>query len=30
MLFGLFSAIFWMTFAYGIFKWMRKKAQGSS
>ncbi|MGH7231706.1 MAG: hypothetical protein ACREJU_10165 [Nitrospiraceae bacterium] len=27
MLFGLFSAIFWMTFAYGIFKWMRKKAE---
>jgi hypothetical protein len=27
MLFGLFSAIFWMTFAYGMFKWMRKKAE---
>ncbi|HJU03622.1 MAG TPA: hypothetical protein VJ692_00615 [Nitrospiraceae bacterium] len=27
MLFGLFSAIFWMTFAYGIFKWMRKKSE---
>lgn len=30
MLFGLFSAIFWMTFAYGIFKWMRKKADAIS
>jgi hypothetical protein len=30
MLFGLFSAIFWMTFAYGIFKWMRKKTDSTS
>lgn len=24
ILFGLFSGIFWMTFAYGIFKWNRR------
>jgi hypothetical protein len=26
VLFGLFSAIFWLTFSYGIFQWMRRKA----
>ena len=26
VLFGLFSSIFWLTFSYGIFKWMRRKA----
>ena len=25
VLFGLFSSIFWLTFAYGIFKWVRRK-----
>jgi hypothetical protein len=25
VLFGLFSAIFWLTFSYGIFKWTRRK-----
>lgn len=24
VLFGLFSSIFWLTFAYGIFKWARR------
>ena len=28
MLFGLFSAIFWMTFAYGMFKRTRKRKEG--
>jgi hypothetical protein len=27
VLFGLFSAIFWLTFSYGIFRWMRRKTQ---
>jgi len=31
VLFGLFSSIFWLTFAYGIFKWVwRKEAAGSA
>ena len=25
VLFGLFSSIFWLTFAYGIFKWVWRK-----
>ena len=25
VLFGLFSSIFWLTFAYGIFKWVKRK-----
>jgi hypothetical protein len=27
VLFGLFSSIFWLTFSYGIFKWVRRKAE---
>lgn len=30
VLFGLFSSIFWLTFSYGIFKWMRRKAEERS
>jgi hypothetical protein len=30
VLFGLFSGVFWMTFAYGIFKWMRKQSDQAS
>ena len=26
VLFGMFSSIFWMTFSYGLFKWVRRKA----
>lgn len=26
VIFGLFSAIFWMTFAYGIYKWVKREA----
>ncbi|MBI5411508.1 MAG: hypothetical protein HZA21_05915 [Nitrospirae bacterium] len=30
VLFGLVSSIFWLTFAYGIFKWIRRKeAEGA-
>jgi hypothetical protein len=29
ILFGLFSGIFWMTFAYGIFKWTRRRSESS-
>jgi hypothetical protein len=27
LVFGLFAAIFWLTFSYGIFKWVRKKQE---
>jgi len=30
VLFGLFSAIFWITFSYGIVKWMRKGQEASA
>jgi hypothetical protein len=31
VLFGLFSSIFWLTFAYGIFKWVsRKEAEAAA
>jgi len=31
VLFGLFSSIFWLTFAYGIFKWVwRKDAEAAA
>ncbi len=31
VLFGLFSSIFWLTFAYGIFKWIwRKEAEAAA
>jgi hypothetical protein len=30
VLFGLFSAIFWITFSYGIVKWMRKGQEAST
>ena len=30
VLFGLFSSIFWLTFAYGIFKWVRRKEAEAS
>ncbi len=26
VIFGLFSAIFWMTFAYGIYRWVKREA----
>lgn len=29
VLFGLFSAVFWITFSYGILKWMRKGRETS-
>jgi hypothetical protein len=29
VLFGFFSSIFWLTFAYGIFKWVRRSTEDS-